>query len=418
MRIRTLLLSLLLLLAFSGISLGQNSYESIRAQISERQQNTRSQIDALDRQIANYTRRLSETTQEYNQLYRRYEEVSRLVTLRQERIRQMNREQRDLLREIELIERNINQLQDHLDTLIQEYQDTLIYLYKHGRTTELALILTSDSLNQLLIRSYYLSRFNAHVQSQVDEIEQTKQQLSSSRADREQTMKRNVRLLAEIQEETQTLQQQEQQQRQLVEALQSDINSLEQQRTIRQQQRENLEMTMANLIREEERLRRAAATGSPIAAREVVLSDAELEAFSTNFRSQRGQLIWPVENGTITERFGERIHPVHGTRTPNLGVDISALPRSGVRVVSDGIVLGVQPLQGYGEIIFVNHGTFNTAYGNMSDIFVRRNQIVRKGDIIGLSGDENSFRGSTLFFLIREGSRNVDPEPWLQNPRP
>lgn len=418
MRIRTLLLSLLLLLAFSGISLGQNSYESIRAQISERQQNTRSQIDALDRQIANYTRRLSETTQEYNQLYRRYEEVSRLVSLRQERIRQMNREQRDLLREIELIERNMKELQDHLETLIQEYQDTLIYLYKHGRTTELALILTSDSLNQLLIRSYYLSRFNAHVQSQVDEIEQTQQQLAFTIADHEQTMERNVRVLAEIQEETRTLQQQEQQQRQLVEALQSDINSLEQQRTIRQQQRENLEMTMANLIREEERLRRAAATGSPVAAREVVLSDAELEAFSTNFRSQRGQLIWPVENGTITERFGERIHPVHGTRTRNLGVDISALPRSGVRVVSDGLVYGVQPLQGYGEVIFVNHGTFNTAYGNMSDIFVRRNQIVRKGDIIGLSGDENSVRGSILFFVIREGSQMVDPERWLQNPRP
>lgn len=418
MSFRTLLLSLLLLLAFSGISLGQNSYESIRAQISERQQNTRSQIDALDRQIANYTRRLSETTQEFNQLYRRYEEVSRLVSLRQERIRQLNREQRDLLREIELIERNIKELQDHLETLIQEYQDTLVYLYKHGRTTELALILTSDSLNQLLIRSYYLSRFNAHVQSQVDEIEQTQQQLAFTIADHEQTMERNVRVLAEIQEETRTLQQQEQQQRQLVEALQSDINSLEQQRTIRQQQRENLEMTMANLIREEERLRRAAATGSPIAAREVVLSDAELEAFSTNFRNQRGQLIWPVENGTITERFGERIHPVHGTRTGNLGVDISALPRSGVRVVSDGLVYGVQPLQGYGEVIFVNHGTFNTAYGNMSDIFVRRNQIVRQGDIIGLSGDENSVRGSILFFVIREGSQMVDPERWLQNPRP
>lgn len=415
---RILLLFGLLVLTFTLSVNGQSSYDALRAQLAERQQNTRSQISALDRQIENYTRRLTETTQEYNQLYRRYEEVGRLVSLRQERIRQMNREQRDLQREIELIEQNLKELQEHLNQLINEYQETLTYLYKHGRTTELALILTSQSLNQLLIRSYYLSRFNSHVQEQVDQIELTQQQLDFSRVDLEQTIERNTLVIAEIEEETRNLEQQERQQRQLVTALQSDINSLEQQRAIRQQERENLEMTMENLIREEERLRRAAASGSPVAAREVVLTDAELEAFTTDFRSQRGQLIWPVENGTITERFGERIHPVHGTRTRNLGVDISALPRSGVRVVSDGLVYGVQPLQGYGEVIFVNHGSFNTAYGNMSDIFVRRNQIVRKGDVIGLSGDQNSVRGSILFFVIREGSQMVDPERWLQNPRP
>lgn len=415
---RILILSGLLMLTITLTVNGQTSYDTLRAQLSERQQNTRSQISALDRQIENYTRRLTETTQEYNQLYRRYEEVGRLVSLRQERIRQMNREQRDLQREIELIEQNLKQLQERLNQLINEYQETLTYLYKHGRTTELALILTSASLNQLLIRSYYLSRFNSHVQEQVDQIELTQQQLAFSRVDLEQTIDRNTLVIAEIEEETRNLEQQERQQRQLVAALQSDINSLEQQRSIRQQERENLEMTMENLIREEERLRRAAASGSPVAAREVVLTDAELEAFTSDFRSQRGQLIWPVENGTITERFGERIHPVHGTRTRNLGVDISALPRSGVRVVSDGLVYGVQPLQGYGEVIFVNHGTFNTAYGNMSDIFVRRNQVVRKGEVIGLSGDENSVRGSILFFVIREGSQMVDPERWLQNPRP
>ncbi|TVQ67196.1 MAG: hypothetical protein EA360_02760 [Balneolaceae bacterium] len=418
MIMRSAILSGCLFLLFAGSVRGQSSYDAIRAQIAERQQNTRSQIATLDRQIENYTRRLTETSQEYDQLYRQYEEINRLVSLRRERIRQMNREQRDLQQEIGLIEQNLSELQERLDQLIHEYQETLTYLYKHGRTTELALILTSDSLNQLLIRSYYLSRFNTHVQAQVDQIEETQAQLAFSRADLEQTVERNIRVLAEIREETRNLEQQERQQRQLVDALQSDINSLEQQRAVRQQQRENLETTMENLIREEERLRRAAATGSPVATREVMLSDAEIEAFSADFRSQRGQLLWPVENGTITERFGERVHPVHGTRTRNLGVDISALPRSGVRVVSDGLVYGVQPLQGYGEVIFVNHGTYNTAYGNLSDIFVRRNQVVRKGDIIGLSGDGNSVRGSTLFFLIREGSQMADPERWLQNPRP
>ena len=100
-----------------------------------------------------------------------------------------------------------------------------------------------------------------------------------------------------------------------------------------------------------------------------------------------------------------------------MGVDIAALPGSSVQVVNDGYVYGIQPLQGYGDVVFVSHGDFKTAYGNLSEIYVRKNQVLQKGDIIGLSGDENSIRGEVLFFLIRDGSQMVDPELWLEDVR-
>jgi septal ring factor EnvC (AmiA/AmiB activator) len=226
--------------------------------------------------------------------------------------------------------------------------------------------------------------------------------------------------MAEILSETGTLEAQQRQQRSLVEALQSDIENMEQQRNRQRQERESLESTLENLIREEERLRRAesGAGGEVAVRRELNLSETEISAFGTRFREQRGQLPWPVENGTITQRFGVRINPVHNTRIPNLGVDISAIPRSTVRVVSDGYVSGVQPLQGYGDLVFVNHGNFITGYGNLSEIYVRRNQVLRQGDVIGRSGDQNSVRGSILFFLVRDGNQMADPERWLQRMTP
>tara|TARA_R100001143_G_scaffold63592_2_gene73088 strand:- start:30840 stop:32102 length:1263 start_codon:yes stop_codon:yes gene_type:complete len=400
--------------------MAQSSYDYLRSQMIERQQNTRSQIENIDRQIANYTAQLTETTEEYEQLYRRYQELDRLISLQQERLRQTNREQRAIQEEIQLIERNLRDLEEHLRMLLNEYKSTLTYLYKHGRTTELALMITSSSLNQLMIRSYYLSMFNNHVQEQVDEIEETQQQLLLSRADLETSRERNQAVLAEIRSETNTLEEQQRQQGILVERLQSDIESMEEQRTRQQQQRESLESTLENLIREEERLRRAesAPAGEVAVRRELNLSETEISAFGTRFREQRGQLPWPVENGTITQRFGFRVHPVHNTRVPNLGVDISAVPRSTVRVVSEGYVSGVQPLQGYGEIVFVNHGSFITGYGNLSEIYVRRNQVLQQGDVIGLSGDQDSVMGSILFFLVRDGSQNADPERWLQRANP
>ncbi len=397
---------------------GQTSYDYLRDQLIQRQDNTRSQISNLDRQIQAVTERLNEVSREYDEVFRQYEELNRLIVLQQERLRQMNREQGQIEEEIQLIEDNLKELEEQLNRLIEQYKDTLTYIYKHGRSTELALILTSTSLNQLMVRSFYLARFNDHLQSQVDEIETTQEQLVQSRQDLEQTHDRNRESLANIRSETERLEQQQNRQEEIVQALRSDINGLENQRNLRQQQRDNLENTMENLIREEERLRRAEASGATPVVRENMVSEDELGAFEESFREQRGQLPWPVDNGTITERFGERIHPVYNTRTQNLGVDIATMPGSSVRAVNDGYVYGVQNLQGYGEVIFVSHGEYKTAYGNMSDIFVRRNQVLRKGDVIGLSGDENSIRGPVVFFLIREGSQMVDPERWLQNPQP
>lgn len=402
----------------AGHCFGQTSYDYLREQLMDRQQSTRSQIDNLEQQIEAVTNRLNQTTREFEDVYQQFEDLERLIALRRERLRQMTREQGQIEEEILLIERNLEELEAELARLIDQYKSTLTYLYKHGRTTELALLLTSVSINQLMVRSYYLSQFNKHLHEQVSEIEETQQQLEQSKNDLQETRQRNEIALAEIRSETRELENQQARQREIVDELRKDIASLETQRNQRRQQRESLESAMENLIREEERLRRAEASGAEIVRRETAVTDEELAIFESNFRDMRGQLPWPVDNGTITERFGERVNPVFNTRTQNPGVDISTLPRSSVKVVSDGYVYGVQTLAGYGDVIFVNHGSYNTAYGNLSDIFVRRNQVLRKGDVIGLSGDENSMRGSVLFFLIREGSQMTDPERWLQNPRP
>lgn len=412
-----LMTCIIALVATAGVSQAQSSYERMRTEILERQQSTRSQIETLDEQIETYTRRLNERTEEYDEVYQQFEELNRMISLQQERLRQMNREQRQIQEEITLIQNNQAELRRQLTALINEYKESLTYLYKHGRTTELALLLTSTSINQLMVRTFYLVRFNDYLEEKLSEIEETRLQLEQSRQDLEASSERNQIALQEIEAETENLQQQQARQQQMVQSLKQDIANLEEQKQGREQQKQNLEDTMENLIREEERLRRAESTGETVVRREESVSDEELNSYEGEFRDQRGQLPWPVDNGTITEKFGERVHPVFGTRTTNLGVDISAPPESSVRVVNGGYVYGIQPLQGYGDVVFVSHGDYKTAYGNLSEIYVRKNQVLQKGDMIGLSGDENSIRGEVLFFLIRDGSQMVDPELWLEEAR-
>ena len=152
--IRTLFSIIILFLA-TGLMVSasaQESYDELRSELIEKQETTRSQIENLQEQIDSYLERLGYATERYDQMYQQYEELTRVIALQQEKINQMNRERRQILDEIELVEAEQEALQARLNELIDRYQSTLSYIYKYGRTQELALLLTSSSVNQLMIR--------------------------------------------------------------------------------------------------------------------------------------------------------------------------------------------------------------------------------------------------------------------------
>jgi len=438
MIVRCLLAAALLMLVHTEFSAGQSSdFEQRRQALKSQQEETRQQIQSLESQIETYRGRLQLASRRYEEMFRQHEELTRLIALQDERIRVMEREQCQIEREMALVEENLTGLQRDLDNLIEKYQQTLIYLYKHGRSNELALILSSDSVNQLLVRSYYLSRFDAHRRIQETEIRNKQQEYEQARADLEETRQRNSSSLARIQVEKTELAEREEQYKVNVELLQRDRNQLQEQLDRVERDRRELDDVLTRLVSEEEEIQRAeeerlrrlaeareieddearaeaVARYSQPLARTAAVSDEELRAFEISFRDSRGQLPWPVEEGTITERFGERVHPVFRTRTNNPGIDIAAPPRSTVRTVHEGYVFAVQPLPGFGDVVMVNHGRYITVYGNLSEVYVSRGHVLNRGSVIGLSGDENSIRGEVLFFLIRDGSNNVNPETWIQ----
>lgn len=442
MRAKLLLIPSLLIYLTAAEAVAQStSFEERRNELREQQRLTQTEIESLEEQIETYRNRLRLATNRYEEMYRNYEELTRLIALQDERIRRMEQEQQQIETEIGLVEENLRELRQELEELILRHRQTLIYLYKHGRTTEIALILTSASINQLLVRSTYLARFNDYRDSQEREIRDRQEAYEEARADMERTMERNEESLSNIQNEKEELARREEQQQRNIELLQRDRDLLQQQLTDVEEQRRVLDETLTSLIEEEEAIQRAeeerlrrlaeaeriedadqreeavARYSQPI-ARAAAVGESELAAFEESFREARGGLPWPVEGGTVTERFGERVHPVFGTRTNNPGIDIAVSARSQVRTIHDGYVFAVQPFTGFGDVVMVHHGRYKTVYGNLSDVFVSRGHVLSRGDVIGLSGDENSIRGEVLFFMIRDGTANANPESWLQRPVP
>lgn len=426
------------------------NYQQLRQAIIQQQQETRSEIERIDDLINQYERRLNQARQEYDELYKQFENLQRLVALREQKITSLEKEQRQISNEIEVTERKLRRQQENLQELIEDYKETMRYLYKNGRTSQLALILSSASVNQMMVRNYYLKKFETYREEQARAIRQTQQKLKESRKQLDAAAERNKNILAEIEAEKEKLQERTRQQQANVKLLRQDRQKIQEDLAEMRRQKEAFNSTLTQLIEREEELREAERerrrqealaaaenSGTPEKAAEEnpadeptegggaggtnfvgevgYISDAELAEIESEFASLRGKLPWPVQSSTISEHFGRRRHPVYGTVTPNLGIEIVTQPGEEVRVVHDGQVFAVQPITGYGDVVFVSHGKYKTAYGNLSRVVVRRNTILEKGDLVGYSGDQYSTRGEAVFFMLRSGSQNLDPEHWLKD---
>lgn len=430
-----ILIGCLTLHLLSAEQIHAQNFKKMRQEIIRKQQSTRSEIDALNDQLDRYKNRLSQTEQKYDKIYEQTQDLEKVVAIQTKKVEKLQNEQQSIEDEIDVVRKEHKKNEAELKLLIENYKKSLRYLYKNGRETELAMILSSKSVNQMLVRSYYLNKFEKRRKAQAQKIKQAQKDLEENERQLKQAKQKNEDVLAEIRQEKEETAKKKRRLMQNITKLREDRNQLQGKISDTRKQKQQLNKTLTDLINEEEKVRKAlseqmkkngksgalastdnsAANYTASSRSRNYVNNETLNAISDEFANEKGKLPWPVKNGVITEKFGRRRDPVLGTYTENLGIDISAKPNSPVHAVFDGYVFAVRPLPGYGDLVFVNHGRFKTVYGNLSKVLVRKNSFLEKGDIVGLSGEEDSAKGETVFFMIRDKNQDLDPEKWIQS---
>jgi len=108
-------------------------------------------------------------------------------------------------------------------------------------------------------------------------------------------------------------------------------------------------------------------------------------------------LSWPLSNIFVTSPYGPRGSGFHR------GVDFRASVGTSVMSMADGVVKGVGdtdaccPGASYGKWIFIEYNNgLSSTYGHLSLISVSKGQKVRRGEVVGYSGNTGSSTGPHL----------------------
>lgn len=391
------------LVAWALLGTSAHAQQELKAQ----RESTEERLQNLKAQIEQDQTRLRKTTEAEEATQEKLESLQREIALREELVATYQRRLDQLEQERRTLRETLGRLEGQLDDLQREYRARVLHAYKYNRIPDLALILASRSINQMLVRIRYLQRFAQQRERQRTDVKEAATRVRRSRRKLKEKQARTKQLLAEARTERENLRALKADREQVIQDLRTRRSELKQEIQQKQSQARQLEQQIQQLVA---KLERQNEQKSEAKQAEQAAITANL---SSSFEQNKGRLPWPAR-GAITEGFGNQVDPVHGTTTYHPGVLIATNPEEQVQAVFRGRVSGVDFVPGYGTYLVVRHGDYLSVYSNFSTLFVSQGQTVEAGQVLGLAGTNEEPRGAGVFFAVFDRSKSaVDPTAWL-----
>ena len=122
------------------------------------------------------------------------------------------------------------------------------------------------------------------------------------------------------------------------------------------------------------------------------------------------KLRWPT-TGRVIAGFGGRPDGTH-----NDGINLAVPLGTEVHAAESGVVAySGNELKGYGNLVLLRHDNgWVTAYAHNDELLVKRGDKVKRGQVISKAGKTGSVDQPQVHFELRQGSRPVDPTPYLE----
>ena len=152
-----------------------------------------------------------------------------------------------------------------------------------------------------------------------------------------------------------------------------------------------------------------------IKAREEIYNKMEAMLLKQSVLKETLPTLYPVDVPYSSSSYGWRMDPIIGKRAFHEGIDFSAAHGEPIYATAGGIVKKASRAGAYGKLITINHGGgLQTRYAHLSKILVKKNDIVKKQDLIAYVGNTGRSTGPHLHYEIRLNKHSLDPKQYLK----
>lgn len=317
--------------------------------------------------------------------------LKKRVMLSETTLIKLKREKEKALAELDIFKKEMEKFEEEENKVFSYFKNRVKIMYVAGFLSEYRTLFSMESTEDLLQANFLL---NSLAMKDKKEIEKLKQ-IRSEKEIREKQLKEKILKIEEIEKESLVEKEKLSREIQKTNVLFNEIS-------------QNSEKARRNLAETIENARKM----------DLYFKDLnfknKVEMYGKNILLFKGKLSKPVK-GKVIQGFGDYIHPKFKTKLPHTGIDYEAPYGSLVLSIFDGEVVFADWLSGYGFTVIVSHPQgFYSLYSHLDKIEVKKGDVLKTGERLGLSGGDPTKNFSGIYFELRQGKVAIDPVPWFR----
>jgi len=402
-------LHILSFILFFGIFVPQN----LTAQTNE-QKALEAKRERLQTEIRDINRLLFAEKKERGTVLDQMEALDKKINVRQQLIRVTNQQSNLLNRQINANIKKITKLREDLKILKDDYGLMIQKSYQNkSRQSRLMFLLSSENFFQAFKRIQYMKQYTDYRREQgeaivtkTDDLARLNKDLNEERKVKEILIVQNRKAKNQLFKEIQT-------QKELLASIRQNESKYTASINAKQKEARQIDRQIERLIR----IAIAAAnkkSGSNVSNSSKFDLTPEATLVANNFTANKGKLIWPVEKGIKSQGFGEYRDPVYpGIKHQSNGVIIATDEGAIARAIFEGEVIAILAVPGGKKGVTIKHGNFISTYYNLSDVYVRKGDMVASKTQLGKIYTNRSNGQTRLKFYLYEDTSKLNPEEWV-----
>ncbi len=326
-------------------------------------------------------------------------------------LKKIVKEEKNLETRIVKEESEIEIIYKKIDILRESYSKYIRWEYMYGRKSKLSLLLSSESINQAMIRMKHMEYITSHNSRVLEQLKTSLTKAENITRELKSKKERKNTLIRRKNGEIGRLNNRISEKKVYLSKLKDDTRSVETE-IDEKRKAEVLIKDLINKLIAEERNRQKKIREDRLKGKEVSERESFDFAKMKKFSNLKGKMGWPVRKGKVIRKFGKNKNIELNTVTINYGIDISTRKDSPVRNVAEGVVSTIKWIPGYGSVIIVTHpDNYRTVYGHVDNIEVEEGKKLEAGEVLGKVNE--SLEGSIFHFEIWNDRNYQDPEIWL-----
>ena len=336
-----------------------------------------------------------------NKLQETKRKINNLKILEKKEMNKLNKNQMKLenaSKELDYSKARYSSTESKLANIEQEYsvaladynnvdyrvRNRISQIYKHHTNGLVALLLSSEDINDLLDKIYFQNVISRKDKEIFDRARAKAKNIARLKYDMEMQKSYLERSIKDINNQQKSIQKAISENEKYIQKLKTDRATFEK------------------------------------AERELAKNSSNIEnMISRNSKKEQinvstsGAFMRPI-SGPVTSSFGYRIHPIFKSRIFHSGIDIGGPNNGPVKAANNGKVIYAGWYGGYGKVVILDHGNYNgspttTLYTHLNTISVSVGQYVVKGQVLGKEGTTGYATGPHVHFEVRVNGQPRNP---------